>query len=193
MKRLLVALLGLASGLGAAVAPGSLRLPGFPVPVLVREGGAPKEFGATRLLRELHRGGIHGSGNFETMDADYALLRSDSLGNLAAWLESACGAVDYDLLKARAKGYDGAVFARLLGVATSLAALRQGDITLAMPIGVLTCRRDTAWGDLPGDGEEDAYVIFATDAGILVYDPPTRQLAPLADFPNKAHISRIRF
>ena len=85
------------------------------------------------------------------------------------------------------------MFARLLGVATSLAALRQGDITLAMPIGVLTCRRDTAWGDLPGDGEEDAYVIFATDAGILVYDPPTRQLAPLADFPNKAHISRIRF
>jgi hypothetical protein len=193
MKRLVVALLGLAAGLGAAVAPGSLQLPGFPLPVLVREGGAPKEFGATRLLRELHRGGLHGFDNFETMDADYALLRSDSLGNLAAWLESACGAVDYDLPKARAKGYDGAVFARLLGVATSLAALRQSDITLAIPIGVMTCRRDTAWGDLPGDGAEDAYVIFATDTGILVYDPPTRQLVPLAEFPNKANISRIRF
>jgi hypothetical protein len=193
MQGLWLTFLGLAAGLGAADAPGRLQLPGFPMPALVREGGAPKEFGAARLLRELHRGGLHGIDHFETMDADYALLRGDSLGNLAAWLESACGAVDYDLLRARAKGYDGTVFARLLGVATSLAALRQSDITLAMPIGVLTCQRDAAWGDLPADGAEDAYVLFATDVGMVVYDPPTRQLATLGDFPNKARISRIRF
>jgi hypothetical protein len=36
-------------------------------------------------------------------------------------------------------------------------------------------------------------VLFATDTGILVYDPPTRQLTALADFPNKASISHIRF
>lgn len=192
MKRLLLAFLLITPCFGAT-APGSLQLPAFPMPALVRDGGSPKEFSATRLLRELHRGGVHGSGNFETLDADYALLRGDSLGVLAAWLESACSAVDFNLLQARARGYDGTVFARLLSVATSLAALRQSDITLAMPIGVMTCQRQSAWGDLPGDGAEDAYVIFATDTGIMVYDPPTRQLTTLEDFPNKAGISHIRF
>ncbi|MCX6954796.1 MAG: hypothetical protein NTV51_21780 [Verrucomicrobia bacterium] len=192
MKRLMLSLFVACSTFGAT-APGSLQLPAFPLPSLVRDGGAPKEFSAMRLLRELHRGGVHGSGNFETLDAEYALLRGESLGVLAAWLESACRAVDYDVLQARTRGYDGTVFARLLSVATSLAALRQSDITLAMPIGVLTCRRQQAWGDLPGDGAEDAYVIFATDTGIMVYDPPTRQLSALGDFPNKVGISHIRF
>jgi len=193
MWRGLSLLLLAATGFGATAATGSLQLPAFPLPALVREGGPPKEFSAMRLLRELHRGGVHGSGNFEAMDADYALLRADGLGPFAAWLETACKAVDFDVLAARTRGYDGTVFARLLNVATSLAALRQNDISLAMPIGVLTCRRGVAWGDLPADGADDAYVIFATDAGILVYDPPTRQLTPLAEFPNKAGIVRIRF
>ena len=193
MKRLLSALLFLAAGLGPAAAPASLQLPAFPLPALVRDGGPPKEFSPVRLLRELHRGGVHGSDNFETSDGDYALLRSDSLGTLAAWLEAACQSVGFDLLQARARDYDGAVFSRLLAVATSIAALRERDITLGMPIGVLVCHRDTVWGDLPADGADDAYVLFATDTGMLVYDPPTRQLTPLADFPNKARISRIRF
>ena len=192
MKRLLLVLC-LISPAVAATAPGSLQLPAFPAPVIVRDGRVPKEFSAMRLLRELHRGGVHGSANFETVDADYALLRGESLPTLAAWLESACRAVDYDVAQARTRGYDGTVFARLLAVATSLAALRESDITLAMPIGVLTCQRQTAWGDLPGDGAQDAYVIFATDTGILVYDPPTRQLSSLEAYPNKAGISHIRF
>ncbi len=194
MKRLGFALLWIGSMLGAsAAATGGLRLPAFPLPALVREGGPPKEFSSTRLLREVQRGGVHGSDNFEASDADYALLRGDSLGVLAAWLETACRAVDFDLLQARTRGYDGTVFARLLAVGTSLAALRQNEITLAMPIGVVTCLRAAPWGELPGDGTEDAYVVFATDTGILVYDPPTRQLSPLADFPNKGRITRIRF
>ena len=177
----------------ASATPDLLRLPAFPFPALVRESGAPKEMSSVRLLRELHRGGVHGSDNLETSDSDYALLRGDSLGNLAGWLESACSAVDANLLNARTRGYDGSVFSRLLTVATSLAVLRQGGITLAMPIGVLICQRRTAWGDLPGDGATDAYIVFVTDNGMLVYDPPTRQLTNLADFPNKAHIGRIRF
>lgn len=186
----LVAAGGSASG---ATAPASLKLPAFPLPALVRDGGPPKEFSSTRLLRELHRGGVHNSERFEALDSDYALLRSDSLGTLAAWLEAACQSVGFDLLQARGRSYDGTVFARLLSVATSLAALRERDITLAMPVGVLVCQRAAAWGDLPGDGAPDAYVLFATDNGILVYDPPTRQLTALADFPNKASISHIRF
>jgi hypothetical protein len=177
----------------ASTAPANLQLPAFPLPVLVRDGGPPKEFSSNRLLRELHRGGVHNSESFEAFDNDYALLRGDSLGTLAAWLESACQTVGYDLLHARTQAYDGAVFARLLSVATSLAALRERGINLAMPIGVLICQRARAWGELPADGSTDAYVLFATDTGILVYDPPTRQLTGLADFPNKASISRIRF
>lgn len=183
--------LGFAAPTGAA--PAELKLPDFPRPALVGNGGPPRGISAVRLLRELHRGGVRGSGHLETSDADYALVRSDSLGLLAAWLETACGAVGFDLRQARTRAFDGAVFARLLAVATSLAALRDSESRLAMPIGVLVCTRTAAWGDLPGDGAPDAYVLVATEAGMLVYDPPTRQLANLADFPNKAGILRIRF
>ncbi len=193
MKPVWCLLLLFGFGFHAKGAPASMQLPAFPLPSLVREGGPPREFSSVRLLRELQRGGVHGSGNLETMDADYALLRMDSLGALAGWLEAACRAVDFDVQQARTRAYDGAVFARLLAVATSLAALRENDITLAMPIGVMICERTVGWGDLPGDGALDAYVIFATDNGILVYDPPTRQLSTLADFPNKEKIARIRF
>jgi len=194
MRAILRFFLGLAAtSLGAVAAQGDLQLPAFPVPALVRDGGPPKEISSMRLLRDLYRGGVKASDNFEAVDSDYALLRGESLGNLAAWLESACKSVGLELKLARAGSYDGVVFARLLAVGTSLAALREKDIRLAMPIGVLICQRDAAWGDLPADGAEDAYVIFATDSGMLVYDPPTRQLAALSDFPNKARISRIRF
>ena len=194
MRRVLAVWLGITFGSVAYAAPaGGLQLPAFPLPVLVRDGGPPKEFSAARIMREFHRGGVHVAENFETVDADYALLRGNGLGNLAAWLESACKAVDFDLLQARTRGYDGTIFARLLSVATSLATLRQSDVALAMPIGVLTCQRSEKWGDLPADGSADAYVVFATDDGILVYDPPTRQLATLADFPNKTHITHVRF
>ena len=189
----LLALALFACAHGSSSASEGFKLPAFPLPALVRESGVPKEMSSVRLLRELHRGGVHGSDNLETSDSDYALLRGDSLGNLAAWLESACLAVDANLLQARTRSYDGSIFPRLLSVATSLAVLRQGDIPLAMPIGVLICQRHSAWGDLPGDGATDAYVVFVTDNGMLVYDPPTRQLTNLADFPNKSHISRIRF
>jgi|GEM_PF-2824129 len=193
MRRARHILLFVASALAAAAAPGNWQLPAFPLPVLVRDGGPPKEFSSNRLLRELHRGGVHNSESFEAFDNDYALLRGDSLGSLAAWLESACQSVGFDLPRARTQPYDGAVFARLLSVATSLAALRERGPNLAMPIGVLICQRALAWGDLPADGSTDAYVLFATDTGILVYDPPTRQLTGLANFPNKASISHIRF
>jgi len=190
-------LTGLIAGLlgagGLAAAPANFTLPTFPVPVLVRDGGPLKEISALRLMRDLFKGGVKATDNFEASDVDYALLRGDSLGNLAGWLETACKSVGLELPQARARAYDGVVFSRLLSVGTSLGALRESEIKLAMPVGVLICRRDVAWGDLPADGADDAYVIFATDTGILVYDPPTRQLATLADFPNKARISRIRF
>ncbi|MES2693756.1 MAG: hypothetical protein V4773_09810 [Verrucomicrobiota bacterium] len=191
----LITLLCLLAGpIAAPAAPALLELPAFPVPALVKEGGATVEISTTRLLRELHRGGVRGSGNLETVDAEYALLRSDSLGTLAAWLESACRAVGFTLSKARGQPYDGAVHARLLNVATGLAGLQQqGTMRLAVPIGTLVCVRRAKWGDLPGDGATDAYVIFATEAGIMVYDPPTRQLSNLADFPNREKIVRIRF
>ncbi len=170
-----------------------MKLPAFPVPALVLDGGPPREVSSVRLLRELHRGGLHGFQHFETSDSDYALFRSDSLGKLGAWLESACNSVGFDLLQARKRNYDGTVFARLLDVSTSLAALRDKRLSLAMPVGVLVCQRAEAWGDLPADRAEDAYVVFVTEAGMLIYDPPTRQLTSLGDFPNKATILKIRF
>lgn len=170
-----------------------ILLPAFPNPPLLRDGGAPKRATSLRLMRDLQKGGVRGLDRFDAVDGDYALFRGDSLGGLAAWLEAACAALEYDLLGARARHYDGAVFARMLNMATSLASLRDDSIGLAMPIGVLACRRDKAWGDLPGDGSEEAYVIFATDEGMLVYDPPTRQLARLAEFPNRDSVVKVWF
>ena len=168
-------------------------LPEFPVPPLAMDGRAPKRISSLRLLRELQRGGVRGWGKFDAMDGDYALFRGDSLAVLGAWLETACKALDYDLAGARGRHYDGAVFARLLNVATSIASLREDAINLAMPIGVLACRREEEWGELPGDDKDDAYVIFATDQGVLVYDPPTRQLSALAEFPNREHVIKVWF
>lgn len=193
MNKAVLALIAMCGAGGAAAAPGELQLPAFPLPALVLEDGPPKEISSLRLLRELHRGGVSGFHNFETVDSGYALLRSDGLDHLAAWLEQVCRSIGYDLAQAREHRYDGVVFARLLNVGTSLASMREKQIALAMPIGVLVCRRAEAWGGLPADGAEDAYVLFVTDAGMMVYDPPTRQLATLADFPNKASILRIRF
>lgn len=187
-----LATLLLASPLLAAPAE-EVRLPAFPKPPLVRNGGVPKSVTSLRLLRDLQKGGVRGLDRFDAVDGDYALFRGDSLGGLAAWLEAACKALEYDLGVARTRHYDGAVFARLLNMATSLASLREESIGLAMPIGVLACRREKPWGDLPGDGKDEAYVIFETDAGMLVYDPPTRQLAPLAEFPNRDAVVKVWF
>jgi len=176
-----------------SAAPEEILLPEFPAPPLILEGGTAKQIGSIRLLRELHRSGVRGLDLIDTLDGEYALFRGDSLGKLSAWLETACQALDFNITRARANHYDGTVFARLLNLATSLASLREDTIGLAMPVGVLLCRRDLAWGELPADHRDDAYILFVTDLGMLVYDPPTRQLARLADFPNKSTIVKIWF
>jgi hypothetical protein len=178
---------------GAARAAENFQLPVFPTPKLVAEGGPAIEVSPIRLLRELHRAGLRGFDRLDTLDTDYALLRSDSLGALTAWLDATCGAIHYDLSQARTRSYDGTVFARLLDVATSLGTLQGRHRPLAMPIGVVACRRTAAWGLLPADGANDVYVIFATENGMMVYDPPTHQMVALADFPNKTKITQIRF
>lgn len=190
-----LAILSVILGCGAAqaAAASGLELPAFPRPSLALEGGTRVEVTSTGLLRELHRGGVHGLDDLETVDADYGLLRRDSLRVLAAWLEQACRAVGFELAQARRRPYDGGTLARLLTTATGLAGLREQDAPLAIPIGTLVCERRKAWGDLPGDGAMDAYILFATDAGMIVYDPPTRQMTRLAEFPNRAQIRRIRF
>ncbi len=181
----------------AAYAPAAdsarFQLPAFPSPTFVLEGSSPVEIGAVRLVRELHRGGLRSTEKvLDLADADYALLRSDSLGYMAGWLETACQAVGAKVQTLRQGSYDGTVFARLLSVVTSLAVLRDRGPKLALPIGVVGCTRKAAWGELPADGREDAYVVIVTESGILVYDPPTRQLAPLSEFPNRDSIIRIR-
>lgn len=193
--RLLLLVLLFAAPLMTQLAGASARfeLPAFPLPALVREGGATVEISTTRLLRELHRGGVRGSGNLETVDAEYGLLRSDSLDKLAGWLEGACKSVGFDIEKARVQPYDGSVHARLLNMATSIATLQADGSRLAIPIGILVCERREKWGDLPGDGARDAYVAFVTEDGVMVYDPPTRQLSKLSEFPNRDKILRVRF
>lgn len=194
MKLLLACLLGLLSGLGArAAAPDVLAMPDFPAPPLsLDRKGRPAETSAMGLLRNLHSAGVRALDNFEAVDSDYAVLASDSLARLTTWLEAACTGVGVDLAQARTGQYDGGVYARLLGVATSIAASRDRKGKLAIPVGVLICKRTQPWGAVPGDGNRDAYVLFATEVGLMVYDPPSRQLSTLGDFPNKLEVLRVR-
>jgi hypothetical protein len=193
MRALLLAPLLASATPAFAADAAAFRLPAFPAPTFVLEGSSPVEIGAVRLVRELHRGGLRSTDKvLDLADADYALLRSDSLGYFAGWLERATEAVGAKVQASRRSSYDGTVFARLLSVVSSLAVLRDRGPRLAVPIGVVACTRRAAWGELPADGREDAYVVFVTEAGIVVYDPPTRQIAPLAEFPNRDSITRIR-
>lgn len=183
----LAATLATIAAANSAAAPDSFHLPAFPTPTL----GA--EVTSVRLLRELHKAGLRGFERLETSDADYALIGDNSLSVLSSWLEAVCQSIAFDLRRARSGHYDGTVFARLLNVATSAGALQDRPRALAVPIGVALCPREKPWGELPGDGATDVYVIVATEGGMMVYDPPTRQLTSLADFPNKAKILEIRF
>jgi len=158
----------------------------------VDQKGRLVETSAMGLLRNLHSAGVRAVDNFEAVDSDYAVLTSNSLSRLSTWLEAACAGVGLDLSQARSGHYDGAVYARLLGVATSIAASRDRRGKLAIPVGVLICKRTSPWGAVPGDGNRDAYVLFATESGLFVYDPPSRQLSALGDFPNKPDILRVR-
>ena len=179
--------------MAAGAGTDEIRLPEFPLPAFaMNKYGVKEAVGVVRLLRELHKGGVSVSNQFEASDNEYAIIASSSLPLLAAWLEVTCKSVGLDLAQARSGSYDGSVYARLLQVATSIATARKVDATLAMPIGVMICQRRRAWGALPGDGQRDAYVVIATERGFLVYDPPTRQCSTLADYPNHDEVVIIR-
>jgi hypothetical protein len=177
-----------------AIAADGLSLPKFPAPRLVQDDfGGTKRIGLLTFLREVRGGGLRKLEDIDFVDREYAVLQSASLATLAAWLEAACRCVDVDLPRARSGNYNGLEFARLLQVATSLALMREGGRQLAVPIGVMLCTRREAWGDLPGDGSRDAYMLIATERGLLVYDPPTRQLSELSRFPNHDGVFKIQF
>ncbi|MDB6168838.1 MAG: hypothetical protein JWM88_1702 [Verrucomicrobia bacterium] len=193
MKRF-VAFFIFALGVPLIGAGPSLSLPKFPLPALVREDdGGIKSIGFLTFIREVRRGGVKELQDIDFVDREYAVLESSSLPVLAAWLEAAARCVGVDLPQARLGSYDGLEYARLLQVATSLAILREHGKSLAMPIGVLICNRREAWGELPGNRDRDAYMLIATERGLLVYDPPTRQLSELSKFPNHGEIFKIQF
>ena len=170
------------------------QLPQFPVPEVVQSDfGATRRVGLLWLMHGLQEGGVHGFVDVDMVDENYAMLRSTSLPSLSAWLEMASKGVGVDVSQARKGAYNGAAYARLLEVATSLAMLRSHGKPLAIPIGVMICKRTRDWGDLPGNGERDAYMLIATERGLLIYDPPTRQLCELSEFPNKTTVYKIQF
>lgn len=190
----LLALLWLAVASTLAGAAPALSLPRFPSPALVQDDyGEARSMGFLTFLRQVRSAGVRGVDDIEFVDSEYAVLQSASLSTLAAWLESASRCVGVDLPRARLGSYDGLEYARLLQVATSLAILRERGRNLAIPIGVLLCNRRHDWGDLAGDGDRDAYMVIATERGLLVYDPPTRQLSELSKFPNHDEIFKIQF
>ncbi len=172
----------------------SLLLPQLPPPQLVQDKfGAVRRIGLLWFMRGLQEGGVRGYEDLDLVDAEYVVIDSRSLPTLAAWLEAACRSVGADVRQARQGPYDGMIYSRLLEVGASLSSLRERDTPLAMPIGVIICERRRAWGAVPGDGARDAYILIATERGLLIYDPPTRQLCPLADYPNNSTVFKIQF
>src|SRR3954468_8623849 len=82
-----------------------ILLPEFPAPPLVIESGSPKNISSMRLLRELQRSGVSVANNFDAFDGDYAVFQGQSLGKLAAWLESACRSLNFEISQARKQPY----------------------------------------------------------------------------------------
>ena len=190
---LLAISLPLVAGEGAPAAAPTIKFPDFPLPKFaLDEYGQTQRMSMLKLLRLLQQGGVHGMDNFEAANSDYLAVSSDSLGLMSAWLESACRSAGIQLEMARLRSYDGAVYANLLEVATSIAASRKVASDASVAVGVLYCTRDKPWGLLSGNGERDAYIIFATEIGFMVYDPPTRQLVSLAEFPNNESVLKVR-
>jgi ligand-binding sensor domain-containing protein len=182
--------------LRAAAPEPNFDMPAFPMPKLAEDQyGQNKRMGMMSLTRQLYSGGIsdHTIDDLSLLDSDYAVIDSRSIPVLAAWLEATCQAVEFKLSDARQKAYDGTVAARLLGIGATLAALRWDSSGLAMPIGILVCVRRQPWGSLPADKGRDAYALIATERGLEVYDPPTRQIVELSRFPNTADILNIVF
>jgi hypothetical protein len=197
MRRCLTGLLaGVVGLLSPAVHSATFSMPAYPMPKLVSDQfGQTKRIGFLSLVRQLYSGGVaaHNIDDLNFLDSDYAVIDSSSLPTLAAWLEATCHAVNFDLQEARQRPYDGTTIARLLETGATLAAVRWDNSGLAMPIGLLICTRRKAWGSLPGDGARDAYALISTEQGLQVYDPPTRQIVSLVDFPNTEDILNIEF
>lgn len=194
-RRCLLLLLALLPGVvgGAGGRPTGIVMPDFPLPKFaINRYGQPESMGMLRLFGDLRRGGVRGMDNFEMSDNDYAMVASESLGLFAAWLDAACKSAGIELPQARSQAYNGAVYAGLLETATNIAASRQKQQALAVPVGVMICTRRKPWGVLPGDGARDAYVLVATERGFVVFDPPTGQAALLADYPNNSEVERVR-
>ena len=185
--------LSLATG---ATPPGpatQINFPDFPLPKFATdEYGHTQRMGLLRMRRDLQKGGIHGTDSLQAADTEYLMVSSQSLGLLSAWLEASCKSAGIQMELARLRAYDGAVYANLLQVATSIAAARKSSTDAAIPVGVMICKRDKPWGVLSGNGEQDAYIVVATEQGFMVFDPPTRQLVSLADYPNNATVLKIR-
>jgi hypothetical protein len=172
----------------------SVSLPGFPLPRYAQSKyGGKDTAGFLRFMRELHKGGVPVAEPIELADSSYAIIDSTCIPLLSAWLEEASKSVGVDLAQARSRSYDGSVYARLLEVVTSIATVKHFEEMEAVPIGMLLCKRSKAWGSLPGDGQRDAYILIATEKGFLVFDPPTRQLSTLGEYPNTADVLKIRF
>ncbi len=195
MKPLLSVLSALAFlPLPAVAADPLVEMPDFPLPAFAMDdAGRPQEMGMIRIVRGLQKGGVTNMENLVAVDNQYAVISSDCLPMLSAWLEMVSQSIGIDLKRVRTQTYDGGVYGQLLEVATTIATVRQTDYGLAVPIGVMTCKRSSTWGSLPGDGKRDAYLLIATDQGFLVYDPPTEQAALLANYPNHSGILKIQF
>lgn len=128
-------------------------------------------------------------------DSQFVPINAEHARELIAWTRSFLWSINKEGagFAWTAESLDCDKFAKAFTLAVELSAARAG--VKAQPLALrISVNQRAAFGGVPAmppwaDGH--ALVALVTDAGILIVEPQSGHAAPLADYPNRAHVWRI--
>lgn len=177
---------------GCAMSPGAtITVPMLPV---WREPANAAAIPAWQVMQEVTN--LAPAAQLSTSDSTFTLIQRDYAVELVAWTRAFITAEEHSHaagLHYTAESFDCDKFAKAFTLAVELAAGRAG--VRAQPLAArIFVHQVAAFGGVPAvppPGDGHALVALATDAGILVVEPQTGAVVPLAEYPNRATVWRV--